>query len=871
MRVKIKMGVKREQSNVIVVGFVVLFALLFSGVSVYNVNLANEKVRMMREHPITVSTSIYKLRSILQENGMLFEEAISSHGAETDAVSKKLAVLDQESAEILLLLQKKYTGPQEDIAEIDESIRTFREKRDIIIRSLSTAERRAIETELMPFYNRVDAALDTVITFSGKKSKALWQESIDINLQNIYLMCFLSAMTILLAVAFYRTVLRKVDEIAYRDYLFRILAENVENVFLIYRCKTGLMEYISPNVERIFGIERRELERKMQVFSYCEDMDAKIEAAFAKEDVSERLEAECWLQNPRTRQKEWINFGIFPVYNENESITRYVLCLTSLTERRKSQQALQDALLSAQNANQAKSNFLSRVSHEIRTPMNAIIGMTTIAASSIDNKVRVGDCLTKISLASKHLLLLINDVLDMSKIENGKLKLTHASFNLSDVVAEINSIIYPQIKARNQEFKISMSGVEHESLVGDALRLNQVLLNILSNAVKFTPSGGQIELKVQEMPHRHHPTARFRFTVSDTGIGIKKEFLTKLFKPFEQDRAGMRMHGGTGLGMAITKNIVSMMGGTIRVESEEGHGSTFIVEVNFVPEEREEQKCFDDLKALLVDDEQECCEHAMVLLQRLGVTAEWVLSGREAVEKTVAAYRDNDSYDVLFLDWKMPDLDGVETAREIRKNIGPDTLIIILTAYDWSDIEEEARAAGIDGFIAKPLFQSTLYHTLLGIGTPNHSLHAKDQAGKEIFADKRILIAEDNEINIEIVLEMLGGTGAVIHAAWNGAEAVAMFENSPEGYYDIILMDIQMPVLDGYEATRKIRALPRRDSERVVIVAMTANAFNEDVMASYAAGMNAHVAKPLEAGYLIQRIAQALADEKEKAADLTQP
>ena len=536
--------------------------------------------------------------------------------------------------------------------------------------------------------------------------------------------------------------------------------------------------------------------------------------------------------------------------------------------RKQALQARAQALSSlriAQKASGVQEDFLRRISHEVRTPMNAIIGMTTIALSRLDDRGRLEDCLGKIAQSSRHLLGLINDVLDMSKIERGRLSIAHEPFNLRLSLQGIVNLIQPQIQEQGQNFEVSLSEIDEEELNGDGMRLNQILINILSNAVKFTPKGGSIRLDIRQL-HKNHNNVRFRFIIRDTGIGMSEEFISRLYMPFEQATAATASQfGGTGLGMAITKNLVSLLGGMISVKSKEGKGTEFTVELPFGLSGRQpsrELSGLDPLKVLVVDDDRGTCEHASLLLGRMGLRTRWVLTGTEAMDLILQARECGDDYDVCLIDWQMPDMDGVETARRIRREVGPDTLIIIISAYDWSPIEREAREAGVNAFINKPFFASTLYDTLLSV-TRHAPLKAELSVSKRReydFSGRRILLVEDNEFNREVAKEFLEMAGAAVECAEDGREALEKFTSSKPGHYALILMDVQMPVMNGYEATRSIRASDHADAETIHILAMTANAFSEDIAAAVAAGMNGHLAKPIDVAALYRLIASHLED-----------
>ncbi|MCM1397927.1 MAG: response regulator [Clostridium sp.] len=525
-------------------------------------------------------------------------------------------------------------------------------------------------------------------------------------------------------------------------------------------------------------------------------------------------------------------------------------------KQREQTQALQDALMQAQHANKAKSTFLSNMSHDIRTPMNAIIGFSTIAISHIDNKEQVLDSLQKVLSSSNHLLSLINDVLDMSRIESGKVQIKEQDCNISELMHNLVNIIQPQIKAKQLELFIDTFEVANEDVIADPLKLNQVFINLLSNAVKYTPAGGTVSFRIMQKTTYRHGYGDYTFIIKDNGIGMSKEFVEHIFEPFEREntvtRSGIQ---GTGLGMAITKNIVEMMNGTISVESEAGKGSTFTVELGLKLQDTEKNseqlKELEGLRALVVDDDFNTCNSVDKMLKQIGLRSEWTTSGKEAVYRAKVAHDEGDSYHTFIVDWQMPGLSGVETARQIREAVGDEVPIIILTAYDWSDIEDEARAAGVTAFCAKPMFMSDLRTVLLAA---NNLLEKKAEAPEWTLADfsgKRILLVEDIELNREIAQMILEETGFVVDSAPDGTDAVAIMEKVEENYYDAILMDVQMPIMNGYEATRTIRRLPRNDVKDLPIIAMTANALEEDKEAALMNGMNAHIAKPLDMNVFI--------------------
>ena len=518
---------------------------------------------------------------------------------------------------------------------------------------------------------------------------------------------------------------------------------------------------------------------------------------------------------------------------------------------------LDKARREAVDANHAKSEFLSNMSHDIRTPMNAIVGMAAIATANISNMQQVQNCLRKITLSSKHLLGLINDVLDMSKIESGKMNLNMDQISLREVIESIVSIVQPQIKEKNQNFDVFIHDISTENVCCDSVRLNQILLNFLSNAIKFTPEGGSIRMSMfeKESP-KGEDWSRICITVEDSGIGMSKEFRDKIFESFaREDNNRVQKIQGTGLGMAITKYIVDAMGGTIEVQSEQGKGTMFCVTLDLEKAiVQEEDMILPAWRMLVVDDDEQLCLSAVKSLKTIGVEADWTLDGESAVQMVEKRHLQHDDYHIILLDWKLPGMNGIKTANEIHRKLGDDIPIILISAYDWSDIEEEARDAGITGFISKPLFKSTLYYSLRKFAGIADEKKIEYEDKTEDFSGRRILLAEDNDLNWEIAEELLGEIGFSMDRAENGKIGVEMFENSDIGFYDAILMDIRMPIMNGYEATETIRALDRADAAEIPIIAMTADAFSEDHKKCLEAGMNAHIAKPIDMQEVVKQL-----------------
>lgn len=547
--------------------------------------------------------------------------------------------------------------------------------------------------------------------------------------------------------------------------------------------------------------------------------------------------------------------SFLPLEWEGDKLIKALLVSMDVSPEKKaeieSRKALKEAYRSAENASRAKTQFLSNMSHDIRTPMNAIVGLTAIAGANIENQEKVVECLGKITKSSRHLLGLINEVLDMARIESGKMSLTEEDFNLPELVDNLITMTKTSIDEHHHSFEVHIDHIEHEAVCGDSLRIQQVFVNLMSNAIKYTPDGGHIIFSIREKPNGFSELGCYEFTIEDDGIGMTPEFQKIMFDPFSRadDHRTTKVQG-TGLGMAITRNIVHLMNGDIQVDSASNKGTkiTVTVYLKLQESEKEQEKELVDLPVLVVDDDRTCCESTVATLEDIGIDGEWVLTGTEAVERCRARHKNNSDYFAVILDWKMPGMDGIETARNIRACVGEDVTIIILTAFEFSEIEEAARSAGVNAFIAKPLFRSRLTATLrqfvFGKKEKNARNCLEDFANAD-YSGKRILLVEDNELNREIAIEIIGMTGVEIDVAENGKIAVDKIADAPENWYDLVFMDIQMPIMNGYEATAAIRSLSGARGH-VPIIAMTANAFAEDVQLAKNTGMNEHMAKPLD-------------------------
>lgn len=639
-------------------------------------------------------------------------------------------------------------------------------------------------------------------------------------------------------------------------------------IYYIY-LKDNICDTVYPHYEE--GSRREpfddKIARSMHDGIIAEEHIALVKEFLSTDNIRKQLSDRDHMELQFERKKqdgegyEWCSIAITVAEKEAGELSAITIAIRSIDDmiRREETQKemLAQAVERAEAANHAKSDFLSRMSHDIRTPMNAILGMTSVATMHIDEKERVLDALEKITISGKHLLGLLNEVLDMSRIESGKVSLTEGAFNLSDTIESVLTVFRSQMDLKGLALNAGIAKLEHENVVGDEQHLQQIFMNIMGNAVKFTPSGGKISIHIEEKPSNIDGYGCYEFTFEDTGIGMEPDYIQKIFEPFS--RAADSRTGkieGTGLGMSIAVNIARMMRGDIKVESELGKGSTFTVIVYLKLDDMTaaDLAVYNGLHVLVVDDEETACESSCEMLRSLGMEAEYVFSGEEALERISA--EDGKRFTVVILDWKMPGKDGVETTKDIRRVVGDDISIIIQSAYDWADIEAEALDAGVDAFIGKPLFKSRLVRVLreaLGLDH-EEKVSPLETYGQQDFTGKRVLLVEDNEINIEVAKELLGMVGIQVEMAMNGQLAVDAVSEKEPGYFDLIFMDIQMPVMNGYEAAKAIRAFGREDLEKIPIVAMTADAFADDIRKAEEAGMNDHISKPVD----IERLQEAL-------------
>ena len=645
---------------------------------------------------------------------------------------------------------------------------------------------------------------------------------------------------LLLAAVYYHKKKRREYTLYLRD-IYRAISENIDTVIFMVDGRSAQVEYVFENVHEVLGLPA-------QAFSGVADEDAgafqqTLQKLLQTQPTEKRMwELPCF--NDVLKRQMWLKITALPLTLQGSF--KYIFAVTDVTEDRQIRERLNVAVDAAKQANAAKSRFLSNMSHDIRTPMNAIVGMTKLAELHIDKRGKVLDCLSKITAASKHLLNLINDVLDMSKIESGKMTLSAEPFSLPALIENILAIVQPQCHAKEQTLLIETKKIRHEALAGDSLRLNQVLLNLLSNAVKFTPEGGSVSFSLEELPQKHAGYAAFQFQIADTGVGIAPQFLSSIFSPFEREHSAfIHKTEGTGLGLAIAKNIVEAMGGQIRVESAEQQGSTFTIDLELQLQNDADEALICDrlqgLRALIVDDTPADLELLKTYLSEFGLLTDTAVSGEEALQSVAAGKQ----YDLVLLDWKLPGLDGVKTAQQMQDWAAKLPKFVLVTAYNCPALETDVASQQIELLLQKPIFKSTLRQKLLLLFSAQADEPAKPD-DQEMLRGKRFLLVEDNALNQEIATELLELLGASVETAADGKAGAEAFLEKEAAYYDAILMDIQMPVMDGHEATRLIRASSHPQAKTIPIVAMSANVFVEDVQASRDAGMNAHLGKPID-------------------------
>lgn len=635
-----------------------------------------------------------------------------------------------------------------------------------------------------------------------------------------------------------------------RDQLFDLLTLNSNDIFILFSGVDYTSEYVSTNIKQVLGIDVEAVQNDVRAVlaSVMNGPELLDSDSLEKLGDGDTWEVDLQMRHVEKDTQYWFHLTL---YRSNHSAKNsYILMFSDRTKEHQMAENLESALDIAKSANEAKSNFLSNMSHDIRTPMNAIIGFSTLLAKDAEKPDKVREYVRKISFSGQHLLSLINDILDMSKIESGKTTLNIEPFNLSEMLEELYAMTAAQAKAKMQTFEVHAKGHLPDVVLGDKLRINQIILNLLSNAMKYTPEKGNIELGVELLDPNIHKHVHLRITVQDNGFGMSEDFVKHIFEPFAREvTASTEKIQGTGLGMSITKNIVDLMGGTIAVESELGKGSKFTVELELAAAAADDDDEFwtrnNVTRVLVVDDEEDICLNVVDLMDGTGVDVHYATSGKQSIEMVKSALADNEEYNIILLDWKMPEMNGIETARAIRKIVGDEVPIMVLTSYNFDEIEEEARDAGIDLFLPKPFFVSN-FRNAIGKLRGGDTRDLKNAPEKISLEGLHVLAAEDNEINAEILVELLEVEGVTCDIASNGQIVLEQFENSKPGQYDFIFMDVQMPIMNGYESTRAIRACSHPDAKTIPIIAMTANAFDDDVKKAIDSGMNAHLAKPID-------------------------
>ena len=670
-----------------------------------------------------------------------------------------------------------------------------------------------------------------------------------------------------------QNMLEKDRELEHQEQLFDIfstyLSRNTDNIYILLDVEGRQVEYASPNAERVLGVTAGQLMADMHSYKPTYVSEAQKELTVLKLGLKPGMELENieteW-SNPRTGEQKYLLESVYCTQLQGRD--KLVVYISDRTQEQKDKDVLQEALKMAREANHAKSAFLGNISHDIRTPMNAIMGLVALLRNDAGNEQLVLEYTARIDAASQHLLGLINDVLDMNKIESGSATLNIGPLNLADIINELNTIIRPQAKARNQVFEIFVSSLSHEQLLGDKVRINQILLNILSNAVKYTPEEGRIQLLAEELPQVIDGYCRIRFVVCDNGQGMSEDYLSVIFDPFTREQtATISKIQGTGLGMAITKSLVDLMGGDIKVDSKPGAGTTFTVELELRIQDQEDDESrfwaeHRIRRIIVADDDVELCAGVTAAMARVGVTADYATNGASAIQMIRTAQERGQPYNLFLLDWKMPGMDGLETARLLLDSYQGSLPILLLTAYDWDEIEAEAREIGVNHFMSKPFFMSNFKEAVSRIMGARPSSPDDD-----VVRGMHILVVDDIEVNRMILVKILNTLGAECDTAENGRQALEKFQQAPPGSIDLIFMDIQMPVMDGYDATRAIRAGTHPEAKSIPIIAMTANAFVDDVRDALDAGMDAHVAKPIQLDKLKAAVRQVLDDKEAQEID----
>ena len=852
-------GMSEAQWKLNMVAVIVLM-IVYLIVTLYNSERLAAQTEKMSSHPFEMVVAGGELKMCIAKMQVRVER-LYKHNTMDDVIYIRgiLDELYEETDQVLKRLKHTYQGSDKEWDNLEDNLDEIKKQQNGFLLYVSADEcfpqDQVIayeEEKIEPLYQETTAMIDEMLEDAEEGGLQYVQNVEQLRVRVLVLSIIL--MVAMLAVFIFSQYImwRQRKELQNRSTLFDSLSKSIDDAFVIRDAKSGEIVYRSLNMERVLGISPTDetlyqglkSEDVDEIYRYIGDFE--LAASYKKLVEYTRPDGE----------KRWV---LLRLYRVNNLDTPQVISFYSDRTNEEKQRIFLDAAMeNADKANQAKGDFLARMSHEIRTPLNAIIGLVTLAIASIEDSAKVQDCLTKINFSSKHLLMLIDDILDMSQIESNKMKLQNEEFDIYQFINSFVVTIYSQAKAKNLEFKESITGFsEGSEYYGDSLRMGQILLNLVSNAIKFTPECGSVFLKVEKLVTKKNLDI-VRFEVTDTGIGMSEEVQERIFAPFEQaDSSIAAKFGGTGLGMSITKNLVMLMDGKIYVNSKENEGTTFTVDIPLLKKESETKiPDFENmgLNALVVDDEEEECRHAVRVLQEIKIQAEWVMHGAQAIERVISHHRGNRDYDICLIDWKMHDIDGIEVTRRIRAEVGYDVPIVMISAYDYMEMEEEARAAGVDGFLPKPLYRTAVYEEISRELKEREGRQIQGKAKQKLLSGKKILLAEDNDINRDIAKELLELQGATVIACEDGKQALQAFQNSGIREYDAILLDIRMPVLDGYETAGRIRALNRKDAVIIPMIAVTAHAFSGDVTAALRAGMNAHVSKPLDIAELCDKL-----------------
>lgn len=852
-------GMSEAQWKLNMVAVIVLM-IVYLIVTLYNSERLAAQTEKMSSHPFEMVVAGGELKMCIAKMQVRVER-LYKHNTMDDVIYIRgiLDELYEETDQVLKRLKHAYQGSDKEWDNLEDNLDEIKKQQNGFLLYVSADEcfpqDQVIayeEEKIEPLYQETTAMIDEMLEDAEEGGLQYVQNVEQLRVRVLVLSIIL--MVAMLAVFIFSQYImwRQRKELQNRSTLFDSLSKSIDDAFVIRDAKSGEIVYRSLNMERVLGISPTDetlyqglkSEDVDEIYRYIGDFE--LVASYKKLVEYTRPDGE----------KRWV---LLRLYRVNNLDTPQVISFYSDRTNEEKQRIFLDAAMeNADKANQAKGDFLARMSHEIRTPLNAIIGLVTLAIASIEDSAKVQDCLTKINFSSKHLLMLIDDILDMSQIESNKMKLQNEEFDIYQFINSFVVTIYSQAKAKNLEFKESITGFsEGSEYYGDSLRMGQILLNLVSNAIKFTPECGSVFLKVEKLVTKKNLDI-VRFEVTDTGIGMSEEVQERIFAPFEQaDSSIAAKFGGTGLGMSITKNLVMLMDGKIYVNSKENEGTTFTVDIPLLKKESETKiPDFENmgLNALVVDDEEEECRHAVRVLQEIKIQAEWVMHGAQAIERVISHHRGNRDYDICLIDWKMHDIDGIEVTRRIRAEVGYDVPIVMISAYDYMEMEEEARAAGVDGFLPKPLYRTAVYEEISRELKEREGRQIQGKAKQKLLSGKKILLAEDNDINRDIAKELLELQGATVIACEDGKQALQAFQNSGIREYDAILLDIRMPVLDGYETAGRIRALNRKDAVIIPMIAVTAHAFSGDVTAALRAGMNAHVSKPLDIAELCDKL-----------------